>query len=113
MPAKPSSRKARKSRKPSPSSSRKPSSSPSPSEVTSPGLGVAAAASPESGVASPLLSPAVDSLRVSPPVEPLDVSPSVETPPPPRTGPPAGGAKFPAGRTQRAGQTRRYAFRRS
>ncbi|MCX4470635.1 hypothetical protein C5N14_28035 [Micromonospora sp. MW-13] len=41
------------------------------------------------------------------------VPPVVEAPPAPKAGPPAGKDRFPAGRTQRAGQARRYAFRRS
>lgn len=77
----------------SPKKSRKPSSASSPVEVTPPDL---------------------DALAVAPaaPVT-LPASPQAETPPPPKAGPPPGrDARF-AGRSQRAGQTRRYAFRRS
>ena len=76
-----------------PKKSRTPSSKPSLAELTPPDL---------------------DALTVTPaaPVD-LPASPQAETPPPPKAGPPTGrDARF-AGRSQRAGQTRRYAFRRS
>ncbi|PWU50948.1 hypothetical protein DLJ46_05930 [Micromonospora globispora] len=76
-----------------PKKSRKPSSKPSLAELTPPDL---------------------DALTVAPaaPVD-LPAAPQAEAPSPPKAGPPpARDARF-AGRSQRAGQTRRYAFRRS
>ncbi|MBM0226325.1 MULTISPECIES: hypothetical protein [Micromonospora] len=77
----------------SPKKSRKPSSGPSVVDVTLPDVDIPAVAP-----AAPVALPA---------------STQAEIPPPPKGGPPAGrDARF-AGRSQRAGQTRRYAFRRS
>ncbi|RZU77567.1 hypothetical protein EV384_6297 [Micromonospora kangleipakensis] len=77
----------------SPKKSRKPSAKPSLADVTPPDL---------------------DTLAVAPavPVD-LPVLPAAETPPPPKAGPPPGRDPRFAGRTQPAGQARRYAFRRS
>ncbi|MEU4480752.1 hypothetical protein AB0F68_22255 [Micromonospora sp. NPDC023966] len=77
----------------SPKKSRKPSSKPSLMDVTPPD---------------------VDALTVAPAV-PVDVPvlPAADTPSPPKAGPPPGRDPRLAGRSQRAGQTRRYAFRRS
>lgn len=76
-----------------PKKSRKPSSKPTLAELTPADL---------------------DTLAVAPaaPVA-LPASPQAETPPPPKAGPPPGREARFAGRSQRAGQTRRYAFRRS
>ncbi|MFG1953810.1 hypothetical protein [Micromonospora sp. NPDC048830] len=57
-----------------------------------------------------LAPPDPDTLVVAPAAP---VPPVAETPPPPRSGPSAGGARFAAARNPRAGQARRYAFRRS
>lgn len=77
----------------SPKKSRKPSAKPSVADVTPPDL---------------------DSVAVAPamPVD-LPALPVVGSTPPPKAGPPPGRDPRLAGRTQRAGQTRRYAFRRS
>lgn len=54
----------------------------------------------------------LDALTVAPASVPS--LPSVEVPPPPKAGPPVRGAvRNPGGRSQAAGQARRYAFRRS
>ncbi|MEU5941540.1 hypothetical protein ABZ807_20670 [Micromonospora sp. NPDC047548] len=76
-----------------PKKSRKPSAGLSQMDVTLPDVDIPAVTS-----AAPVALPA---------------STQAETPPPPKAGPPPGrDARF-AGRSQRAGQTRRYAFRRS
>ncbi|MCW3840080.1 hypothetical protein ONA70_08210 [Micromonospora yasonensis] len=73
----------------SPKKSRKPSSAPSLADVTPPDLDALA-------VPSPVALPA-----------------RTDTPPPPKAGPPTGRDARLAGRSQRAGQARFYAFRRS
>ncbi|MFI2647550.1 hypothetical protein [Micromonospora fulviviridis] len=54
--------------------------------------------------------PDPDTLTVASPVA---LPALADTPPPPKAGPPAGRDARLAGRSQRAGQTRFYAFRRS
>ncbi|MFI0796470.1 hypothetical protein ACH4OY_27855 [Micromonospora rubida] len=99
MPAK------RSSRKPRPSSPR-----PSPAKATPPDLDVAAGA-PVVPVPPVVTPPDLDGVTIAPVVP---VVPVVATPPAPKAGPPAGGTRFTgAARSQRAGQGRRYAFRRS
>ncbi|WP_405099707.1 hypothetical protein [Micromonospora sp. NBC_01412] len=96
MPAK------RSSRKPRPSSPR-----PSPAKATPPDLDAAAVA-PVVPVPPVVTPPDLDGVAAAP------VVPVVATPPAPKAGPPAGGTRFTgAARSQRAGQGRRYAFRRS
>ncbi|MEU3455919.1 hypothetical protein ABZ671_20340 [Micromonospora sp. NPDC006766] len=75
----------------SPKKSRKPASTPSPLAVTPPDLAALAVAS-----AAPVALPGRS-----------------DTPPAPKAGPPVGREARIAGRSQRAGQTRFYAFRRS
>ncbi|GAA4577044.1 hypothetical protein GCM10023176_49820 [Micromonospora coerulea] len=83
----------------SPKKSRKPTARPS-----------TVAAPPDLDTLEPA-PPDLDTLGVAPVAPP--VLPVVETPPPPKAGPPPGRDPRFAGRSQRAGQTRRYAFRRS
>ncbi|MFE9692928.1 hypothetical protein [Micromonospora sp. NPDC005806] len=54
----------------------------------------------------------LDALTVAPAV-PVALPDRADSPPPPKAGPPAGRDARLAGRSQRAGQTRFYAFRRS
>ncbi|WP_433282852.1 hypothetical protein [Micromonospora sp. CA-244673] len=56
--------------------------------------------------------PDLDALTVAP-VAPVTLPGRADTPPPPKAGPPAGREARLGGRSQRAGQTRFYAFRRS
>jgi hypothetical protein len=59
------------------------------------------------------LTPAdLDALTVAP-AAPVTLPGRADAPPPPKAGPPAGREARLAGRSQRAGQTRFYAFRRS
>lgn len=59
-----------------------------------------------------LTPPDLDALTVAP-VAPVTLPGRADTPPPPKAGPPAGREARLGGRSQRAGQTRFYAFRRS
>ncbi|MEV5690335.1 hypothetical protein [Micromonospora globbae] len=56
--------------------------------------------------------PDLDALTVAP-VAPVALPGRPDTPPPPKAGPPAGRDARLSGRSQRAGQQRFYAFRRS
>ncbi|MEU5527157.1 hypothetical protein ABZ744_09475 [Micromonospora chersina] len=59
------------------------------------------------------LTPAdLDALTVAP-AAPVALPGRTDTPPPPKAGPPGGRESRLSGRSQRAGQTRFYAFRRS
>ncbi|MET7970254.1 hypothetical protein [Micromonospora sp. NPDC005305] len=59
-----------------------------------------------------LTPPDLDALTVAP-VAPVTLPGRADTSPPPKAGPPAGREARLGGRSQRAGQTRFYAFRRS
>ncbi|MGY0007747.1 hypothetical protein [Micromonospora sp. I033] len=62
--------------------------------------------------AADLTPPDLDALTVAP-AAPVTLPGRADTPPPPKAGPPAGREARLGGRSQRAGQTRFYAFRRS
>ncbi|NES29117.1 hypothetical protein GCE86_18785 [Micromonospora terminaliae] len=59
-----------------------------------------------------LTPPDLDALTVAP-AAPVTLPGRADTPQPPKSGPPAGRGARVTGRSQRAGQTRFYAFRRS